>query len=135
MGQRFAAKLIDIVIAVVVYIPVSLIFGGGARAGKLGPGTVLPGLILVMIWAVYEVGLTVTRGATVGKMALGLRVVREDGQPVDMGPAALRWAIQFVGIPACCIGLLVVWASPLFDGTKRYQGWHDKVAKTLVVKP
>ncbi|MEJ2578022.1 MAG: RDD family protein [Kineosporiaceae bacterium] len=138
MGKRFAAKLIDIVIGVIIGLPFNLLFGTTktTSAGVEWKTTnVIPTLIVVAAWAAYEILLVSTKGATVGKMALGLRVVNEaDGQIPSTGTAALRWLIQFAGYLVCCIGEFLVWASPLFDNTKRNQGWHDKVAKTFVVQ-
>jgi uncharacterized RDD family membrane protein YckC len=136
MGRRFAAKLIDVVIAMVVAVPVNLVFGSGMRrAAGLGVTSFVPTLVLILVWGAYEVGLVTTRGQTVGKMALGLRVVREaDGRLPDAPAAVLRWVIQLVGYFVCGVGLLLVWVSPFFDGTRRFQGWHDKVAKTLVIQ-
>ncbi len=74
------------------------------------------------------VHLYVKNGQSFGKRFMGLRVVRTDGQPVDYQTAALR---HFVGYPlsALFFGLGLLWI--LWDG--RRQGWHDKVAKTIVV--
>lgn len=69
------------------------------------------------------------RGQSFGKHFIGIRVVRTDGRPIDYQTAVLR---HIVGYPLSILffGLGVVWM--LWDG--RRQGWHDKVAKTVVVK-
>jgi len=33
----------------------------------------------------------------------------------------------------CGIGALLVYLSPFFDNTMRFQGWHDKFAETVVI--
>jgi uncharacterized RDD family membrane protein YckC len=135
MGKRLGARMIDLLIALVVSIPVNLPFGSFRGNGTFEVSGIAPGLIGTLIWAAYEIGLTATRGQTLGKMALGIKVVREaDGGLPGGGPAALRWVIELAGSFVCCIGLILVWVSPFFDSTKRYQGWHDKVAKTFVVQ-
>jgi uncharacterized RDD family membrane protein YckC len=135
MGKRLGARVIDLLIALAVSIVVSLPFGGFRGNGTFQVSGLAPDLLVTLIWAAYEIGLTATRGQTLGKMALGIKVVREvDGGLPGGGPAALRWVIELAGSFACCIGLILVWVSPFFDSTKRYQGWHDKVAKTLVVQ-
>jgi uncharacterized RDD family membrane protein YckC len=67
-------------------------------------------------------------GQTPGKMLLGLRVIQTSGVRMTFGVAFLR-----------CVGYLIsglfFWLGFLwiaFDGRK--QGWHDKIAATLVVR-
>jgi uncharacterized RDD family membrane protein YckC len=69
------------------------------------------------------------RGQSFGKRFIGIRVVRTDGRPIDYQTALLR---HIVGYPLSILlfGLGVVWM--LLDG--RRQGWHDKLAKTVVIK-
>jgi uncharacterized RDD family membrane protein YckC len=68
-------------------------------------------------------------GQSFGKRFIGIRVVRTDGRPIDYQTAVLR---HIVGYPLSVLlfGLGVIWM--LLDG--RRQGWHDKLAKTVVVK-
>ncbi|MBI1764052.1 MAG: RDD family protein [Acidobacteria bacterium] len=68
-------------------------------------------------------------GQTFGKRFIGIRVIRTDGRPLDFRALALR---HFVGYPLAllCGGLGLLWA--LWDA--KQQGWHDKLAGTLVVK-
>jgi uncharacterized RDD family membrane protein YckC len=69
------------------------------------------------------------RGQSFGKRFIGVRVVRIDGRPLDYQAALLR---HIVGYPLSILffGLGIVWV--LWDG--RRQGWHDKLAKTVVVR-
>jgi len=54
-------------------------------------------LVLVALSAIYEIGMLVTRGATAGKLALGMRVARiADGQKPQLSDAAIRWAVPAV---------------------------------------
>src|SRR2546427_11517076 len=66
-------------------------------------------------------------GRTWGMRAMGLRVVREDGSPLDL----MRSVVRFLGlIVSCSVVLLgVIWVA--FDAKK--QGWHDKFAGSVVV--
>jgi uncharacterized RDD family membrane protein YckC len=68
-------------------------------------------------------------GQTFGKRFIGIRVVRADGQPLDFRALAIR---HFIGYPLSllCGGLGLFWA--LWDA--KQQGWHDKLAGTLVIK-
>ena len=66
-------------------------------------------------------------GRTLGMRLLGLKVVREDMEPLGMGTAFARWIGLWVSFAVCFVG--VIWVA--FD--RRHQGWHDKLARTLVV--
>lgn len=116
------------------------LFGAGFLAKEPGEpsataGTLIIGTIIVMILVIiaiqiaYFVGLTSAYGITIGKMVLGLKVVDTTGQKIGFGKAALR---EIVGkwISGLVFGLGYLWVA--FDDKK--QGWHDKIAGTVVVK-
>ena len=67
-------------------------------------------------------------GQTVGKRILGLRVVTAAGEPLKARQAFLRWVGYLVSAAFFYLGF--IWVA--FDGRK--QGWHDKIAGTLVVR-
>lgn len=68
-------------------------------------------------------------GGTVGKLALGLKVVKEDGSPLDWQASIVRTLLRIIdGLFFYLIGAILVWTSP----TNQRLG--DKVAKTLVVR-
>ncbi len=71
----------------------------------------------------------VHNGQSLGKSFIGLRVVRQDGAPIDYRTAIIR---HIVGYPLSvfCLGMGFLW---MFWDQKQ-QGWHDKLAKTLVIK-
>ncbi len=92
--------------------------------------------------AVYNIGFHVSRGQTIGKMLVGIRVrmADEDRHP-DVRAAGVRWLVQFGpgllnGVPM--LGFLAgvfnlvdhVW--PLWDPQR--QAIHDKAARTVVVR-
>jgi uncharacterized RDD family membrane protein YckC len=67
-------------------------------------------------------------GRTPGKMLLGLRVIQASGDPMTPGVAFLRWVSYLISGLVFCLGFL--WIA--FDGRK--QGWHDKIAATVVIR-
>ena len=81
-------------------------------------------LLLDMIYFTWFHG---SVGQTPGKMLLGLRVVQATGEPMTFGLAFLRWVGYIISKIAACLGFL--WVA--FD--RRKQGWHDKIAGTVVV--
>ena len=115
-GERFVAYLIDVVILVVINMVLRIVLGA-------------PGILLgFLVDIAYVVGFWMAQGATPGKMVMGLRVVRQDGASVDGSTALLRYVGYIVSsIP---IGLGFLWI--IWD--PRHEGWHDKIAKTRVIK-
>src|SRR3990172_8159837 len=78
----------------------------------------------------YFLFFTVKSGATPGKKFFGLKVINSDGsEKVSVVKAFLR---EVVGkfISGLVLGLGYLWI--LWDGQR--QGWHDKIASTLVLQ-
>lgn len=75
----------------------------------------------LLFWVNFE-------GATPGKRLLGIKVVKEDGAPLNFASAFIRYFGYLLS--AMVLGLGYLWVA--FD--KRKQGWHDKLARTVVVK-
>jgi uncharacterized RDD family membrane protein YckC len=134
---RAGAYLIDAVLLSIVNGVLFTAFGssmigpgGTPEQPDLQTGPLLTVTLLsVLIPAIYVIGFWVSRGATPGKMAFGLRVVRsEDGGPLSLGQAIGRFFGYFVSSFVFALGFL--WVA--FDARK--QGWHDKLASTVVVK-
>ena len=140
---RAAARIIDLVLILAAFNVVYLAdrlgsdagmwtgtgFGEGEPAGEgFSPANVLRGFFFFFFPVFYYVYLHGTYGQTFGKMALKIRVVNEDGSPLDHRKAFLRWLGYFLCDLTFNVGY--VWAA--FDHRK--QGLHDKVCKTLVVR-
>ncbi len=141
--SRAAARIIDLLIIIAAFNLIYLADRLGAEAGLwtgigLGEGSptgagfsmanVLRGLFFLTFPVFYYVYLHATYGQTFGKMALKIRVMNEDGTPLDYRKAFLRWLGYFLCDLTFYIGYL--WAA--FDPRK--QGLHDKVCKTVVVR-
>ncbi|MGI8677945.1 MAG: RDD family protein [Jatrophihabitans sp.] len=91
VGSRVIASLVDVVIQAVAYFLLVLI--DVAVAGNADEAATRAVLVveLVLVLAGYPIVLEwSTRGRTVGKLCLGLRVVRDDGGPIAFRQAAVR---------------------------------------------
>lgn len=77
----------------------------------------------------YFAGSTACWGQTAGKRLLGLRVMRADGGPVGGGQAFFRETLGRLAA-GFLLGLGYLWV--LMD--RQGQGWHDKLAGTVVVR-
>jgi len=95
----------------------------GQRVTTGAGGSILVSLIYFVIFWSHLGG-----GRTLGMRLLGLRVIREDGSELRVVGAFIRWLGLWLSFVVCFIG--VIWVA--FDS--RHQGWHDKIAKTLVVR-
>lgn len=93
----------------------------------VGVATQMHSLFLPAL-AIYGAVLWKLKGSTVGGIIFGLKVVRVDGRPMDWVTAAVRALACFFSL--IVIGLGFFWIA--FDREK--QGWHDKIAGTVVVR-
>ena len=97
--------------------------------GHLFQGAIVIWLSLFVIQLLYFGLFWSRRGATPGQQALGIQVRNErDGSRVSLKRALLRYFGYFVSIWILYIGF--IWVA--FDSRK--QGWHDKIAGTVVVR-
>ena len=132
IGGRLAAGLIDATllgsIDVVVLWLTMRIAGLQLTPEDLAVIRPLPmaGFFLVLAF-LYLVGFTVGGGKTVGKMAMGIRVVGDDEQGVDLTGAVVRATGSLVSV--CTLGLLFL---PVFFTTDR-RTVYDRLAGTWVV--
>jgi uncharacterized RDD family membrane protein YckC len=131
--MRFLAKFIDYMVVnsvMVAFTLVIIVLMGMSDQRDFG---LLLGLYALQIlvsfglWLTYSTVMVGKYGATLGKMALGLKVVRPDGSPVSMGLAAGRYLAEILSGMILGIGYLMV----AFDEEKR--ALHDQICGTRVV--
>ena len=130
---RFVAILID-AIALGLLSSALLPFVGFGPALNLETSRVqfdaASNAMSTLVGLVYFVGFWAWRGQTVGMIPFNLRVVSVNtGEKIDVVRAFLRYVGMIISIIPLFLGL--IWAA--FDGRK--QGWHDKIANTVVVRP
>ena len=85
-------------------------------------------LLLTLLWGFYFTFFIGWNGQTPGKKWLGIQVLLEDGQVPDTKTAFTRFIGYLVSGGPFFVGFL--WA--LFN--KEKQTWHDKMARTIVIK-
>lgn len=140
---RIGARIIDGIIVAIVTAPLvfneidfdttSNVFGGGSFSS-----TRL--IIAALIGIAYEVGLTALKGATLGKMAVGIEIVRQnDGHtPLGFGTAAQRWLPNAVGLfpgaLASLSGLIGLASLVLVFADNMRRSVFDFVGQTYVVQ-
>jgi uncharacterized RDD family membrane protein YckC len=135
---RFLARLIDgvllAVVGVIIRLPLALMLGLSPRgAGSIAVLPVAIGLIGVMtlinigIAVAYEVYFVSTKGATLGKQVLGLKIVRADGGPIPLNLAVGRYFAMWISSITLGIGYIIAG----FDPEKR--ALHDRICETRVI--
>jgi uncharacterized RDD family membrane protein YckC len=133
IGRRVVATIIDGVLLAVVSgvltAPGAIVSGqDGNAVGGLLSG--LGALVFLALYFAYYIVMEGLYGRTLGKMAVGIRVIREDdGATPGFGKAALRTVLRIVdSIGSYLVAFIVVLISD------KNQRLGDMVAKTLVVR-
>lgn len=100
-----------------------------AAAGAAGGGLAIFYIIAILAYAGYQIYFWGTSGQTIAMRLFHLKVVDANtGAPIGLGRAIVRWLMSLVNSWACYIG----WIWVAFDARK--QGWHDKVASSVVLQ-
>ena len=136
LAPRFLALCLDVVVFFVLFFPITKLVKGVWLmtpndhrwvSGWFITDPLCIAFLLVMI--VYFVVLEGWFGATLGKAALGLRVVREDGCRPGLKASLVRNLLRLVdGLPAfSLLGILLILRS------EEHARFGDRVAGTRVV--
>lgn len=129
--RRFVANWLDNVLQtiVLILILVGTMFLAPSQADSSNGPALLPLLLSYVFSFLYYVLFWVYKGATPGKMLLGLKVVDKDTyEHITLSQAALR----YVGYIISAIFFLLGYITAAFDDRK--QGWHDKMAGSVVIR-
>lgn len=137
---RFWASVIDTILVLLICTPLFRLLGGPAAFESVDPSAIdwsafaivqgpIDFLVNWVLPAVAVVAFWIYRQATPGKIAIGARIVdaRTGGTP-STGQLIGRYLGYYVSLFG--LGLGFVWIA--FDPRK--QGWHDKLAGTVVVR-
>jgi uncharacterized RDD family membrane protein YckC len=122
VGRRFLAILIDGILFGIVFGIINAVLGSKEVVISSGIG--------VVIYFLYFIITEATLGATVGKLALGLRVVKVDGSPISWVDSLIRNILRIIDVlpTAYLVAAILVWT------TKSNQRLGDLAAHTLVVR-
>jgi uncharacterized RDD family membrane protein YckC len=149
-GQRLVAWLIDSIVVGIVYwiviTPILAAAGLGMASGLENSGELtegqaigMAGGIMAMVGAVWLIIFAVVVlyfslmesskfQASIGKMAMGIKVTDMNGDRITFGKAFLRSIGKIVSSMIMYIGYIMA------AFTERKQALHDMIASTLVVK-
>jgi|SRR5687768_6405533 len=132
-SSRFLAWLIDYALLLGLGLIVWAIFNLPIPEDAKGP--VLGGWYIfrdwyftIFCWLYFSILESEFKQATLGKMALGIKVTDLNGNSVSFGRASIRFWGKFISGILLGIGYLMMFSS------RRKQTLHDQIAKCLVIK-
>ena len=146
--MRLLARFIDCVIVALVGTVIAVAFGLSAF-GTRGVGTsiaigVVASVLSVAVVLAYEILMVgMNKGQTVGKLAVGIRVVNRDGSPLDVNgaikrhtPSIIGRALYIIPIIGGLFGALVLIGVAIANIVMVFQNGeslYDKLGNTMVV--
>jgi uncharacterized RDD family membrane protein YckC len=128
---RFAARFVDGIITGLVGMLMGAVVGGVSAAAMRNHPIAMQGVIQILGMAVaigYEIFFIRKYDATPGKMALGLKILRADGNSLTVGRIVGRYFGTVLSGLVLGIGYIIA----AFDDEKR--ALHDRIVDTRVVK-
>ncbi len=107
LAIRIASGLIDIIVTLLLLVALALIFQIASLRADDAIATIAFIAVTVLVFVGFPTTLeTLTRGRSLGKLATGLRTVRDDAGPISFQHALIRSLVGFVeiylfsGVPA-----------------------------------
>ena len=129
-GLRYGAWMFDFLITLIAIMGFTFAVTAASRRSVVGSNTdlsIVAGLTL-LLFVLNFVVMAGIGGQTAGMRILGIFIVRVDGKPFTMKQAAVRHLIGYpLSMALFSLGFLWMLWDP------RQQGWHDKLARTIVV--
>lgn len=130
LGVFIDGLLIDVVYFVMVFLVMPMMIA--SRTARSNPAALpvyamLLTFVPLLVAVLYEVIMIRKFGATLGKMVVGVKVVRTDGGGISWGISIARYLMKMVSGMILAIGYIMAG----FDDQKR--GLHDRVCDTRVI--
>ncbi len=134
-GDRFISSLIDVFVVTLamllgVVVGVATGAAAGAEAGII-VGFVVAGLCALGV-EIWQWWLISSRGQSIGKRAMGIRIIRISGQPVDFvhGVVLREWVPMLINSFVGVFSLIDI----LFIFRDDRRCLHDLMAQTRVIR-
>lgn len=130
-GQRIAASIIDLVAFFIYFLIMSLMLSVSMLSVGTGTQEFVFLLVIRIPWVFYSPIIEfLTRGQSLGKVTLGIRVVKLSGENAGLREYFTRWVFRVVDI-WFGFGFLAI----LFSSTsERGQRLGDTMANTIVIR-
>jgi uncharacterized RDD family membrane protein YckC len=138
VGIRFGARFIDglvfiVPIMIVAALLVPNLLATAGRKANVFNGTYMVAVLVFGLF--YEVLMLRYYGATLGKMACGLKVVRSDASSLGWGVSFGRYFMYNVVISAIPVvnWILLITTAIMAGVDEQRRGLHDRVCDTRVI--
>ncbi|MBD7978262.1 RDD family protein [Serpens gallinarum] len=129
---RAGATIIDTILLLLITTPIIVTVYGWSYFTDESYGIIAGPADFLISWvlpAIAVIAFWMLKQATPGKMAISSKIVdATTGNPASTAQLIGRYFAYFVSAIPLCLG--IIWVA--FD--KRKQGWHDKLAGTVVIK-
>ena len=137
IGQRIGARLLD---GLIIGLPLTVLVFVASDVSENRETISTPlwvQLVAAAVSAFYEIVLIRTRGQTIGKRVLGIKVVRvTDGALPDWTAAVVRYVLpvvpSLIPVPGVVLLTPVIFLVAIVHPLR--QGWHDRAAGTIVIR-
>jgi uncharacterized RDD family membrane protein YckC len=130
--RRFGAFIIDQIVVFIGSFVAGFVIGFVAVAAGQNDPRILTALGniagIIITWLYFAKMESSEYQATVGKLALGIKVCDESGQQIGFGRATGRYFGKILSAVILCIGFFMI------AFTERKQGLHDSMSGCLVVR-
>jgi len=123
---RFAAIFIDAILVSILNAFISILLGKPAFSPE--PDSEQSLISTLTGWLYFAILESSARQATLGKMAVGIRVVNKEGEGISFAQATGRYFSKILSTLILLIGFIMA----AFD--ERKQALHDRIASTFVVR-
>jgi uncharacterized RDD family membrane protein YckC len=134
VGRRAGAFVLDAVVLWILFIVIIVVTGDSSTTSGDGgfsfeaSGGGLSTVLVLILGFGYFIVLEATVGATLGKLAVGVRVRMDDGSPLTWSASVVRNLLRIIdGLLFYLVGAILVWNS-----SKR-QRLGDRAAHSVVV--
>ncbi len=129
-GLRYGAWMFDFLITLIAIMFFTFVITAVSRQSVVGSNRdlIIVTVLTLLLFVANFVLLAGSNGQSAGMRILGIYIVRIDGRPFTIKDAAMR---HLVGYPLSTVAFFLGFLWMLWD--PRQQGWHDKLAGTLVV--
>jgi len=131
--ERFVASLIDSLIMVIIILPLVYI-GGGLDSNSSLLSSFIYSIISIIIFMAINWSLLLTKGQTIGKKIMNIKIVKYDGSNIDKDTILKRYGIYFglgfipfIGSILSLINVLLIFKADIRCG-------HDLIADTIVIQ-
>jgi uncharacterized RDD family membrane protein YckC len=129
-GLRYGAWMFDFLITLIAIMFFTFIVTAVSRQSVVGSNRdiIIVSALTLLLFVINFVVLAGSNGQSAGMRILGIYIVRVDGRPFTIKDAAMR---HIIGYPLSSVAFFLGFLWMLWD--PRQQGWHDKLAGTIVV--